>query len=277
MNVTDLASNLVVDEHGILASSHRRDLAYPKDGNSECFALEDASFWFQHRNDCISLLVRRFPPAGTILDVGGGNGFVTRRLLDEGFDTALLEPGPGGAYNGKMSRKIPTVICSTLDDAGFPTSCLGAISCFDVIEHIEDDCGFLEQVCSVLRPNGLLYATIPAHNWLWSQSDDAAGHYRRYTRKSIAAILPDGLEMTYFTYFFAALVIPIFALRTLPYVLGLSHNRGVLSSDAEHGTEGGIAVGLIKRQLRREYQRIEKGGTLPYGSSCMFVARKMQL
>jgi len=274
MSIVDLTHGLVVDEHGILVSSQNRSLAYPTDGNSSCFDLEDASFWFQHRNECITWLVKRFPPTGTILDVGGGNGFVTKRLLDEGFDAALLEPGPVGAFNGKVFRGIPTVICSTLEDAGFPKACIDAIGCFDVLEHIENDHLCLEQIHAVLRPRGLLYATVPAHNWLRSLSDDTAGHYRRYTRKSIIAALPDGFDLIYFTYLFSALILPILLVRTMPYVLSPSRKRCILSSSSEHGTEGGLTVELLKGLLKREYRRIEKGRVKSCGSSCMFVARR---
>ncbi|MBN1588324.1 MAG: class I SAM-dependent methyltransferase [Pirellulales bacterium] len=274
MSVADLAHGLVVDEHGLFISSRNRTLAYPEEGNAVCFDLEDASFWFQHRNECISALVKRFPPAGTILDVGGGNGFVTRRLLDEGFDAALLEPGPVGALNGKVSRKIPTVICSTFEDARFPEASLDAVGCFDVIEHIENDHRFLEHVLAALRPGGLLYATVPAHRWLWSQSDDTAGHYRRYSRKRLVAALPDGFDMLYFTHFFASLTLAILLLRTLPHALGLSRKRRALSSRAEHGTGGGVAAGLLKGLLRGERRKIEKSEVIRLGSSCMFVARK---
>ena len=54
-------------------------VSYPEEGNEACFQIEDQSFLFRHRNDCIRELVRKFPPngKGPIFDVGGGNGFLT--------------------------------------------------------------------------------------------------------------------------------------------------------------------------------------------------------
>ena len=40
------------------------EISYPEEGNEGCFEVEDQSFWFQHRNDCIRELVRSFPPRG---------------------------------------------------------------------------------------------------------------------------------------------------------------------------------------------------------------------
>jgi SAM-dependent methyltransferase len=217
MGIAENASGLTRDERGIWRSSRSRSLSYPSDGNQQCFALEDRSFWFNHRNDCIASLVKRNPPPGPILDVGGGNGFATRRLLDCGFDAALLEPGIVGALNGKQARGIPEVFCSTLEDAGFSDGSLSAIGCFDVIEHIEADNVFIRTTYDLLHEGGMLYGTVPAHEWLWSYSDVHAGHHRRYDRKSLTALLNDRFEVVYFTYFFGALVAPQFVLRALPF------------------------------------------------------------
>ena len=40
--------------------------------------------------------MRRFPPPGTVFDVGGGNGFVTLAIQNAGMDAVLVEPGPEG-------------------------------------------------------------------------------------------------------------------------------------------------------------------------------------
>jgi hypothetical protein len=52
---------------------------YPDEGNEACFQIEDQSFWFRHRNDCIRELAQNLPPKwkGPIFDGGGGNGFLT--------------------------------------------------------------------------------------------------------------------------------------------------------------------------------------------------------
>ena len=40
-------------------------ISYPEEENEACFQIEDQSFWFRHRNDCIRELVRNFLPKGT--------------------------------------------------------------------------------------------------------------------------------------------------------------------------------------------------------------------
>lgn len=140
-----LPENFHEDEYGILRSDKTVALSYPSTGYDVCFSREDTSFWFRHRNNCILEAVRRFPPEGEIRDIGGGNGYVTRRLLDEGFPAILLEPGLSGAYNGKVGRRLPRVVCTTLEDLALPDASVAAVGCFDVIEHIEDDTAFFRR------------------------------------------------------------------------------------------------------------------------------------
>lgn len=275
MNIKELTKKLIVDEYGVFRSMNENSLAYPKDQNKRCFQVEDRSFWFMHRNDCIISVVNRFPPNGLIIDLGGGNGYVTRRMIDEGFNAALLEPGPIGSLNGKTERKIPFVICSTLEDANFPSDSIDAIGCFDVIEHIQDDHAFINHIQRVLKPDGLLYMTTPAYGWLWSGHDVHAQHYRRYTKEKIVELLVPNFDLLYFTYFFEVLVLPTFLVKTLPFHLGLSKGTSILSFESEHGIENTVGMNIINGFLKRERASIAKRLVKRLGSSCLLVARKI--
>ncbi len=76
-NIRDLAPGLTRDDSGLWLAPSRKAISYPEKGNQACFAVEDVSFWFHHRNQCLVEALRRYPPAGFLLDVGAGNGFVS--------------------------------------------------------------------------------------------------------------------------------------------------------------------------------------------------------
>jgi len=78
-DLTAAYPGLQLGEDGIFYTGEVGEISYPEEENEACFALEDESFWFRHRNDCIRELVRKFPPngKGPIFDVGAGNGFLT--------------------------------------------------------------------------------------------------------------------------------------------------------------------------------------------------------
>ena len=115
---------------------------------------------------------------GPIFDVGGRNGFVAKELLDAGLDVVLVEPGPAGAMNAKK-RGGAHVICSTTHTAQFKSGSIPAIGLFDVVEHIEDNIGFLKHLSELLVPGGMLYLSVPAYQFLWSLEDVKAGHFKR--------------------------------------------------------------------------------------------------
>jgi SAM-dependent methyltransferase len=249
-------------------------ISYPADQNAECFRLEDGSFWFTHRNRCIVTAVRRFPPDGFILDVGGGNGFVAQGLIEAGFQTVLLEPGGIGARNARKARQLPIVINATLGDAAIRTGSVPGVGLFDVLEHIEDDRGFAGQLADVIKPGGLLYLTVPSFNWLWSTADIEAMHYRRYTRRTIAEALSGQFDVLYSTYLFERLV-PIFMLmRVVPYRLGLPRSRAAQSYECEHAAGSRRLAAALARLLQHEVAAIAGGTSLAVGSSLLVVARR---
>lgn len=252
-------------------------ISYPEEGNEACFQIEDHSFWFRHRNDCIRELVRNFPPkeTGAIFDVGGGNGFVAKGLIDAGWDVVLVEPGQSGARNAKK-RGLEHVICATTHSAGFLNGSLPAIGVFDVVEHIEDDLGFLRHLWDLLEPGGLLYLTVPAYNFLWSHEDIDAGHFQRYTLGGMKKKLDSvGLAPVFGTYIFGFLPMLVFLFRTVPYKFGfVEQNKPEKIYSKDHVVQGGVSRLLLNNFLGIELRRIQKAKILPFGGSCMIAAKK---
>jgi SAM-dependent methyltransferase len=276
LDVSTIATRLSRGEDGIWYAAEDQVVSYPAQGNDNCYAVEDASFWFSHRNRCIQALVRAFPPPGRgpIFDIGGGNGVVSRGLETTGFEVVLVEPGKTGAVNAR-SRGLEHVICATTETAGFNAGSIPAVGLFDVIEHIEDDRGFLQQVHRLLIDGGRLYATVPAFASLWSHQDELAGHYRRYSREEICEVLRTaGFEVEFSTYIFRILPLPIALLRALPYRLGLKkkpRTRAEISRD--HGANGGLGMRVMRALLQPEVARIESIRPMSFGGSCLLVAR----
>lgn len=249
-------------------------ISYPNDGHDACYDVEEQSFWFKHRNDCIVTLLKRFPPGGPLLDIGGGNGFVTRGLIDAGFDAWLLEPLVAGAANARR-RGVGRIFETTLDRWQAPEeSPLAAAGLFDVLEHIEAPVPFLRQIHTRLPPGGRLYVTVPAFTWLWSSDDRQAGHFRRYRLETIARELAEGgFVIEYQSYFFRFLLPMLFLLRSLPDRLGIARKSAADSAQRDHRAEG-IAGRLVQSACASELRKLARGGHLGWGTSCLVVARR---
>jgi SAM-dependent methyltransferase len=277
VNMALLSGALHLDEQtGIwrATAAAAADLSYPAGHNDACFRLEDGSFWFTHRNRCIIAAVRRFPPDGFILDIGGGNGFVAQGLIDAGFETALLEPGSAGAQNAKQSRQVPTVINATIDEAEIRPGSVPNVGLFDVLEHVDDDRQFVQRLYDIIRPGGLLYLTVPAFDWLWSMSDVDAMHYRRYTRRTLTDVLDGGFKVLYSTYVFQRLVPLSMLSRALPYRIGLARPGRTELYKRQHAVERRRLAGVLSRILDHEVTAIAAGKSLTIGSSLLAVARR---
>jgi hypothetical protein len=276
MNVESISAALHFDvKTGIWRADTETSphISYPSHHNDACFRLEDGSFWFTHRNRCIVTAVRRFPPDGFILDVGGGNGFVARGLIDAGYETALLEPGGDGARNARQGRQLPTVINATIDEAAIRPGSVPSVGLFDVLEHIEDDRAFAHRLHSIMRPGGLLYLTVPAFNWLWSVSDVDAMHFRRYTRHSLVDVLAGDFDVLYASYLFQRLL-PVTALvRALPYRAGFARPKPHGAYEREHAAGRKRLSDTFSRLLNHEVRAIAAGKSLAVGSSLLVVAR----
>ena len=265
-------SNMGRGDQGIEFSKNRPEISYPSSGNATCLEIEEHSFWFQHRNNCILQCLKRFPPAGAMFDVGGGNGYVALAMQKSGYETVLVEPGVEGARNARQ-RGLNNVICSTLENARFVARSLPAIGLFDVLEHISDSGRFLNELRQSLIGGGRLYLTVPAYEFLWSVDDDFAGHARRYTQSSlIRELVVAGFDVEYASYFFTLLPFPIFLTRTIPSRLGVRSSANSNGGVREHlsSTNVGRWLGAV---FDWELRSIAAGRSLPFGSSCLMVAR----
>jgi hypothetical protein len=267
------SNNLELKENGIWFSKSTQTISYPEDGNDLCLELEDFSFWFKHRNNCIIELVKKFSANENFFDIGGGNGFVSLGLQNAGINVALLEPGISGVLNAKK-RKIENVVCATTQNCGLLSEFVENIGVFDVVEHIKDEQDFLKSCHVMLKSKGKIFVTVPAFNFLWSNEDDYSGHFRRYTTKTLEQSLEKaGFKLLYNSYLFSPLPLPIFLMRTLPSKLNMHKNFSDKDKFVkEHNSSKSSAI--LEKIWNWELNKIKRLSKIPFGSSVIAVAEK---
>jgi hypothetical protein len=278
IDLATISSNLQQTAEGLWCCRSLSPISYPEWGNEACFLVEDSSFWFRHRNVCILEAVAQFPPSGPLFDIGGGNGFVAKSLQDAGFEVVLVEPGAAGTANAKR-RGVQNVVQATLEDAGFLPETLPAIGLFDVVEHMKDDRTFMETIRFHLSSRGRVYLTVPAYQALWSLEDVIAGHHRRYSGRAIRELLAKaGFVVEFLTGFFQFLPPAIFALRVIPFRLGLTTSPEANHLSKTMKWQHTIKNGWISRPLNwiqdRETARIRGRRQARFGASWLVVASK---
>ncbi len=275
LNLREIAPGLELGEDGWWTSRKLSDVSYPEEGNDLCFSVEDSSFWFGHRNRCILEMLKLFPPPGAIFDIGGGNGYVAQAIQEAGHEVVLVEPGLAGVRNA-LKRGIRQVVRAALEDVEVSAGTLPAVGLFDVVEHVRDDSGFLAGINRLIIPGGRVYVTVPAHQWLWSGEDILAGHWRRYTLRTLCRLLVNtGYTVEFATSFFGFLPLPILLRRVLPYRLGFASKKADEDAVQSDHKLGHPLVGRIVQTLtRRELSRISELRPLRIGGSCIAVAQK---
>ena len=135
-----------------------------------------------------------------------------------------------------------------------------------MIEHIEDDVSAVRGLARVLAPEGVLVITVPAGQWLWSRHDERNGHYRRYDRRRLRALLEGaGLRVRRMTGFNTLLLPVVAGVRVGGRLLGLdAAGTGVPPSPVNAALVK--LLGMESRLLRRL--------DLPLGVSLAVVATR---
>ena len=159
----------------------------------------------------------------------------------------------------------------------FKKSSFSHILLCDVLEHVEKDREFLGEIRALLAKDGHLYLSVPACQFLWSQADTDAGHFRRYNLSLLAGVLKKaGFEIVSRTYFFFPLVPPLFASRTLPWNQGKRQTRGAETYAADHQPQEGILQKILAVLLSIELRVLKLGIRIPMGTSCFAAARRIE-
>jgi 2-polyprenyl-3-methyl-5-hydroxy-6-metoxy-1,4-benzoquinol methylase len=153
-------------------------------------ANSENHFWFQWRARVANAMIRRIrlplhEPL-SVFDIGCGTGITCQQLTrttEWVFDGADLNVEALNRCHVRMGRVLYYDILERASDLKerYDIAIL-----FDVIEHIEHTRPFLEAVFFHLKPGGILLVNVPALMPLYGVYDTMAGHYRRYTRRTLA-------------------------------------------------------------------------------------------
>ena len=265
-------SNKLVYKDGIwFSAKNKATISYPEGANQAFFDIEEKSFWFNHRNNCILSVINKYAKTKLLFDIGGGNGYTALSLQKNGINTVIVEPEIDGVLNSQK-RGIKNLICSTFSDAEFIDNSIPNIGIFDVLEHIENDVDFLSQLNNKLKNDGKLFITVPAYSLLWSNEDVKTGHYRRYTLKSLRKILiASNFKIEYSTYFFSILIFPIFIFRTLPSLFTKKLTEDLVDENEHTAVK---SKSILDSIWKKELNYINRNKKINFGGSCLIVASK---
>lgn len=177
-------------------------------------------------NFIIKTLQEYLPQGAEVLDVGCGNGVISRSLGAKGFNVRGIDISEKTIEKAKQLNSLPNVIfevCSA-EQLVATGKKYHAVICSEVLEHLHDPGKLLQTLHQTIHENGVLIVTVPngngprelfvtrpvialskKNNWLWKfiqkiktalgykgttvQSDaDDLTHIQFFTRKTLTQL-----------------------------------------------------------------------------------------
>ncbi|NOZ01069.1 MAG: class I SAM-dependent methyltransferase [Deltaproteobacteria bacterium] len=233
-------------------------------------SVEDGHFWFVGTR---AIVKDAFVRAGLrrdhrVLDIGCGTGG-TMRALDGAADFVGLDVSLKAARLAFRRTGNPIMAGSAVAPP-FLDESFDCVLALDVFEHIEDDLSAIRQVRRILRPGGVLIATVPCHPFLFSEHDEALHHVRRYTRKGFVDLLNSVGMRTERVTWTNTILFPAAAVYRLA-ANGLRGRDKAPKSNAAIRT--GALNGLLTRVFMVERRMIARFD-MPFGLGLLTVARR---
>jgi SAM-dependent methyltransferase len=161
---------------------------------------------YAHRyQDWVFSSFRAWLRPGATLEVGSGHGRYTRLLapLVEEVIVSDVDPLAVESIHTELAG-LSNIRFLVMD--GIAPERIGRpvqnIVLVNILEHIKQDAEFIARCRDALAPDGVLVVFAPAFPCLYGRMDKQAGHFRRYSRAGLRALLEgQGLRVEALRYF----------------------------------------------------------------------------
>jgi SAM-dependent methyltransferase len=210
--------------------------------------------------------------ASVIMEIGCSSGFLIRDLV-QFFPTASVigadvvkEP----LY--RLAQSMPRVPLLRFDllKCPLPEASIDILIMLNVLEHIEDDVGALEQAFQLLKPGGKMIIEVPAGQTLYDNYDAELQHFRRYSAFELKNKLRKvGFHICRQSHL-GTILFPAFA--SIKYLNKLlpKNNAKTVVKDSASKTGSSLLVNWAMKLESKYFQRV----ALPFGIRVLVTAQK---
>lgn len=146
------------------------------------YELERSYWWFVGVRAIIDRLLADTGTGGSlgrVLDVGCGTGAILEELRKRSTEAIGIDISPE-ALRFCAERGLSGLALADALAVPFPSGHFDVVTAIGIVEHLEDDGAFLQELHRVVRPGGTLVLLTSSFPWLWSMHDVANRHRRRY-------------------------------------------------------------------------------------------------
>lgn len=238
----------------------------------ELWEIEQRHWWFQARRHIVWSLIRRYVVGADkrrlrICDLGCGTGGNLAALADR-HDVTGVEFSPQALEYARQRLGDRVGSGSLPDGVDLPDASFDVVLLTDVLEHIEDDTNSARTALRLLRRGGIVVATVPAYQWLYSPHDVRHHHFRRYGRRQFRELWtqPD-VDILLLSYYNALLFPPAAVVRMASKLLP---RRATFH---ELALPPGPVNSVLTRVMRSEAPLLGRV-PMPFGLSLIAAVRK---
>lgn len=235
---------------------------------------EESHWWFQARRTIVWSLVERFAEGGTtrrlrICELGCGTGGNLTAFAWK-HEVVGIDCSDGALAYARKKLGDRVKRGSLPNEVNLPDSSYDVVLLTDVLEHTSDDAGSAQTAQRLLTPGGIVVATVPAYQWLYSPRDEQHHHYRRYGKRQFRALWSStGATIELLSHYNTLLFPPAAAMRLKEKMFG--------DTGAQPNGDLKIPVPPINRLLAQTMasERNLLGRVpMPFGLSLVAVVRK---
>lgn len=148
-------------------------------------------------------VVEKRSRGGRLLDVGSGDGAFVHHMATHGWDATGLDFSPAASELAARRGLRGRYLMGSLADHDLPQGSFDAVTMWQVLEHIGEPVATLRRAHALLRPGGLLVASVPNIDGLsaaltrerwWGL--DVPRHLVHYTPSTLGRVIAEsGLDV----------------------------------------------------------------------------------
>jgi 2-polyprenyl-3-methyl-5-hydroxy-6-metoxy-1,4-benzoquinol methylase len=154
--------------------------------------VERSHWWFRARRHIVWSLMHRFVEGGAnrrlqVCELGCGTGGNLAAIAND-HDVVGAECSPDALKYARRALGDRVRFGRLPDEIDFRPNSFDVVLLTDVLEHIENDAASARTALELVRPGGIVVATVPAYQWLFSPRDVHHHHFRRYGKKQFGKL-----------------------------------------------------------------------------------------